>query len=1096
MMGENAFAYDIAVNNDDGVTIYYNYINERKELQVTYRSYSSYSGYSSNYSGDVVIPNEVTYKDNNLKVTSIGNYAFYGCSYLSSVTIPESVISIYNYAFYGCIDLASINVESENTKYDSRNGCNAIIETTTNVLILGCKNTTIPNSVESIGSSAFLGCSNLTSITIPNSVSSIGNSAFFGCSGLSSVTIPNSVTSIGDDAFSGCSGLTYITIPNSVISIGRYAFRNCNQLTSVIIGSGVTSISSYAFSGTNLTKTIWLTNTPPSGYSNAAGKNNYVANDQYSLSNKIVYPFLSSYFEADGIIYVPVSPSERTCDAIDCIYDENVEHPTIASTTIYKGITMKVLNVLPYLAYNNTFIKSVTIDYDGILPNYAFYGCSNLESAIISDRVTAISNYAFQGCSSLRSVVASQNESETGTLNIANNIKSIGNYAFDGCNSLAKAIIPYSVSSIDNYAFQGCTGLKTIIIADREEELTLGSNGSSPLFASCPLDYVYIGGNISYNVNKNYGYSPFYRNTTLRTVVITDKETEISPNEFYGCTNLQNFSVGDGVTSFGDWAFSGCSSLKTLAFGSQLSTIGKEAFSDCAAVTEIKSKATTPPTCGSQALDDINKWNCKLIVPVSCMTAYQSADQWKEFFFVEEDGVAPKQDYTLTYMVDGEVYKTITIKEDESIAPESAPTKEGYTFSGWSDLPGTMPDHDVTVTGSFTINKYKLTYIVDGEEYKSYEIEYNSDIDAEEAPTKEGYTFSGWSEIPETMPAKDVTITGTFIINSYKLIYKVDEEEYESYDVEYNSAIIAESAPTKEGYTFSGWSEIPETMPAYDVTVIGSFTINSYKLTYIVDGEEYKSIEVEYNSSITPETDPTKDGYDFSGWSEIPETMPAHNVTITGSFERRYDVGNVTSLISFILRGNGGSDDLAIYDKNGNGVLDIGDLILIVRKVLDNTRRSAITRADINPLTPDLTRYSAAQFVLNAPENVREQDIRLAGGIEQTHQIMCKQIEPGAYAVVVYSLTNSLFTPVDGGIIEVNDGKAHSGDLYIQDVLLANPTGETKRYDNMPVATKISDVEKENGHRQVYDLKGQKQNRTDGLQKGVYIENGKKIVVK
>lgn len=330
----------------------------------------------------------------------------------------------------------------------------------------------------------------------------------------------------------------------------------------------------------------------------------------------------------------------------------------------------------------------------------------------------------------------------------------------------------------------------------------------------------------------------------------------------------------------------------------------------------------------------------------------------------------------------------------------------------------------------------------------------------------------------------------------FDLIYLLDGDVYKTIKTEEGRLIYPESAPTKEGYTFSGWSEIPETMPDHDVTVTGTFTINKYKITYIVDGVEYKSFEIEYNSAITPEAEPTKDGYKFSGWSEIPETMPAHNVTITGSFERRYDVGNVTSLISFILRGNGGSDDLAIYDKNGNGVLDIGDLILIVRKVLDNTRRSAITRADINPLTPDLTRYSAAQFVLNAPENVREQDIRLAGGIEQTHQIMCKQIAPGAYAVVVYSLTNSLITPVDGGIIEVNDGNAHSGDLYIQDVVLAKPTGETKRFDNMPVSTKISDVEKENGHRQVYDLKGQKQNRTDGLQKGVYIENGKKIVVR
>ena len=167
-------------------------------------------------------------------------------------------------------------------------------------------------------------------------------------------------------------------------------------------------------------------------------------------------------------------------------------------------------------------------------------------------------------------------------------------------------------------------------------DLSLSSNGSNPLFTSCPLDSVYIGRNITYNTSSSYGYSPFYRNTSLRTVVITDKETEISDNEFYGCTNLQSFAVGDGVTKFGKYAFSGCSSLKSLSFGTQLQSIGQEAFSDCTAITSIVSKVTTPPVCGAQALDDINKWDCILYVPKGYVEYYQAADQWKEFFFIEE----------------------------------------------------------------------------------------------------------------------------------------------------------------------------------------------------------------------------------------------------------------------------------------------------------------------------------------------------------------------------------------------------------------------------------------------------------------------------
>ena len=247
-------------------------------------------------------------------------------------------------------------------------------------------------------------------------------------------------------------------------------------------------------------------------------------------------------------------------------------------------------------------------------------------------------------------------------------------------------------------------------------------------------------------------------------------------------------------------------------------------------------------------------------------------------------GSFSKGQYKLIYMLDGQTYKTISYDYGDAITPEPAPVREGYTFSGWSEIPATMPAHDVTVTGTFSINSYKLTYVVDGVEYKSYDIEYGATITPEAEPTKEGYTFSGWSTIPETMPAHDVTITGTFIINKYKLTYIVDGEVYKTYDIEFGATIIPEPSPTKEGYTFSGWSEIPETMPAHDVTVIGTFSINSYKLIYTVDGEVYKTYDIEFGAAITPEAEPTKEGYTFSGWSTIPETMPAHDVTITGTF--------------------------------------------------------------------------------------------------------------------------------------------------------------------------------------------------------------------
>ncbi len=272
MVSGNSYAYDFAVENDDGVTFYYNYINDGKDLEVVG---------ASNYSnGTINIPEKVTYMGRTRSVTSIGEYAFGGRSSLTSVTIPNSVTSIGNKAFEDCHGLTSVTIGNSVTYigYNAFYYCSGLTSVNIHDIAAWCKiyfmvdlsnplyyahhlyldgeeikDLVIPNSVTRIGNYAFKNCSGLTSVVIPNSVTSIGSDAFHSCSGLTSVVIGNSVTLIGSGAFYKCSGLTSVVIPNSVTSIYRSAFAYCSGLTSVVIGNSVTNIENSAFDGDDLT---------------------------------------------------------------------------------------------------------------------------------------------------------------------------------------------------------------------------------------------------------------------------------------------------------------------------------------------------------------------------------------------------------------------------------------------------------------------------------------------------------------------------------------------------------------------------------------------------------------------------------------------------------------------------------------------------------------------------------------------------------------------------------------------------------------------------------------------------------------------------
>ena len=442
------------------------------------------------------------------------------------------------------------------------------------------------------------------------------------------------------------------------------------------------------------------------------------------------------------------------------------------------------------------------------------------------------------------------------------------------------------------------------------------------------------------------------------------------------------------------------------------------------------------------------------------------------------------------------------------------------------------------VTASCEVNviapqqhSYTITYMVDGEVYYQESLEYGSAIVVPDAPTKEGYTFSGWGDVADTMPAHDVIILGTFFVNSYTITYMVDGEVYYQESLEYGSAIVVPDAPTNGDYTFSGWSEVPETMPAHDVTITGSFVTNTYTVTFMVDGEVYHQDSLEYGATIIVPEEPTKEGYTFSGWGEVPETMPAHDVTFTGTFVRngRPGIGNIalgicgddltwvlTEEFELIIEGTG-----AMYDYTSNNIpwgnyrksiqaitlseemTSIGDYAFSNCTVLTAiTIPESVTSIGYRALyrcsklaTVTITEESQLTSIGYAAFEgcSRLTDIVIPCGVTSIGEyafFSCKKLA----SITCYAATppvvggTSTFYSVDKAI------PVHVLDYAVEAYKAAMHWNEFAYFITMETGIENSELRNHNSE-MIYDLHGRRVTDTEGLQ-GIYIIDGRKVVIK
>ncbi len=247
--------------------------------------------------------------------------------------------------------------------------------------------------------------------------------------------------------------------------------------------------------------------------------------------------------------------------------------------------------------------------------------------------------------------------------------------------------------------------------------------------------------------------------------------------------------------------------------------------------------------------------------------------------------------YNLTYRVDGQVCFVEKYAKGERLSGIAQPVREHYEFSGWDALPQRMPAHDLEISGTFSPRKYLLTYLVDGEPIYSAPIPYGGEVFVPTVAEQEGRTFSGFGEIPASMPGEDLTLSGTYRPNTYQLTYMVDGKYGFTYPCDYGTVIEPLDIPVKDHHRFSGWHNLPETMPAGDLTVYGSFSLRRYVLTRYVDGKLFSQEVLPFGAKVNKKLKPMRDGYYFSGWRNLPKTMPERDVTVQASmYPVRYKV--------------------------------------------------------------------------------------------------------------------------------------------------------------------------------------------------------------
>lgn len=619
-------------------------------------------------------------------VTEIAQYAFYGCEYLTTIDLPDNLTTLgyaafrYCYAlnevvipstvtqvegstFSGCTSLTSIVVESGNTKYDSRNSCNAIIETATNTLIAGCQNTVIPNNVTSIGSQAFYQCSSLTSITIPNHVTSIGIQAFSSCSSLTSVTVEATTPpTLGTYVFTS-SPICYIPCG----TLAAYQASAWAQYVGSFVEQGSTTTPAsdfHNFEDASLNTQWQFIQSGQTNYwtiGTAAGSASTGSNALYITNNGSDYSYTISS-SSTSWAYIPVTlettdtisfswkgVGESGCDYLS-VYLFPVDYlPTagsistpseaVAVASSLRGQTeWQLCTATPSVSgnYNLCFMwrndgsvgntpiavddvtigeKTSSTPAEGQCGDNLYWSYANGTLSITGSG--AMYNFSDEDVpwKDFRGAITS--------VSLPYGLTTIGTYAFAHCRVLSSITLPTTLTIIGDYAFYDCDALINMVIP--ESVTTIGNNA----FLYCDaLSNVTLPSGITHVEDNAFASCP-----SLTTITIPYGVTTIGNYAFYDCDALTTVNMPNTLITIGNYAFANCDVLSGITIPNSVTTIGNNAFYSCSVLTSIHVEATTPPAIGSNLFSSAPI----CYIPCGTLSVYQASDWASQVGSFEEE---------------------------------------------------------------------------------------------------------------------------------------------------------------------------------------------------------------------------------------------------------------------------------------------------------------------------------------------------------------------------------------------------------------------------------------------------------------------------